>query len=128
MNDSKKPAERQMSILCVEDDQDTCELIGIILAGYRMVFANSTREVLDLIETQDFDLIIMDNWLPDGSGIELCRRMRDGGINVPIIFASGVGQASEIKKAMDAGAQAYLVKPYEPEKLQKIVKDLIERK
>jgi CheY-like chemotaxis protein len=123
--DGNAPKKR---ILCVEDDKDTCELLGILFADYEVVFTHSTAEAFALIEKRRFDLYVLDNWLPDGSGIEVCEKIHELTPEVPIIFTSAVGQKSEIKKALVAGAREYLVKPYEPEKLQKIVKELIAEK
>ena len=112
-------------ILCVEDDKDTCELLGILFSNYEVIFAGSLKEAFSLLESQHFDLYVLDNWLPDGSGIEVCQKIHLLKPLIPIIFTSAVGQKSEIKKAMNAGAREYLVKPYEPEELQNIVKKLI---
>jgi len=121
-NTGTSPKKR---ILCVEDDKDTCELLGILFLEYEVVFAGSLKEAFSLLESQHFDLYVLDNWLPDGSGIEVCQKIHALKPDVPIIFTSAVGQKSEIKKALAAGAKEYLVKPYEPEDLQKVVKDLI---
>jgi DNA-binding response OmpR family regulator len=120
-------ASQHKKILCVEDDKDNCEILSYILADYDFTFAHSFEEAASLIQTQQFDLYILDNWLPDGSGVELCRKIRAENDGVPIIFISGVGRAQDIQEALNAGAQKYLVKPYEPENLQKIVKELINK-
>ncbi|HEX8736034.1 MAG TPA: response regulator [Pyrinomonadaceae bacterium] len=125
MSDSNTKTSPKKRILCVEDDKDTCELLSILFSEYEVVFASSLREAFSLLESEHFDLYVLDNWLPDGSGIEVCRRIHELKPHIPIIFTSAVGQKSEIKKATDAGAREYLVKPYEPEKLQKVVKELI---
>ena len=125
MQDSNTGTSPKKRILCVEDDKDTCELLSILFSEYEVVFAGSLREAFSLLESKHFDLYVLDNWLPDGSGIEVCRRIHELKPHVPIIFTSAVGQNSEIKKALAAGAREYLVKPYEPEKLQKIVKELL---
>lgn len=126
-NSTEAPAHK-VRILCVEDDKDTCELIGVLFPDYDLRFAHNMSEGLTLFENGIFDLCVLDNWLPDGSGIELCRKIRAINSTIPIIFASAVGYQTEIQKALDAGAQEYLIKPYEPEKLQKIVKNLLEKK
>ncbi|MGI8495527.1 MAG: response regulator transcription factor [Pyrinomonadaceae bacterium] len=126
MNNFNKTPAQKINILCIEDDKDTCELISILFPEYKVVFAHSFNEAVSLLAERDFDLIITDNWLPDGSGLDICRKIRAASSFVPIVFASGVGQKSEIEKAVNAGANKYLVKPYEPMKLQEIVKELIE--
>ncbi|HEX8370894.1 MAG TPA: response regulator [Pyrinomonadaceae bacterium] len=125
MQDSNTGTSPKKRILCVEDDKDTCELLSILFSEYDVFFADSLREAFSLLESEHFDLYVLDNWLPDGSGIEICGKIHALKPDVPIIFTSAVGQKSEIKKALAAGAREYLVKPYEPEELQKIVKELI---
>lgn len=125
MQDSNTGTSPKKRILCVEDDRDTCELLSILFSEYDVVFAGSLREAFSLLESEHFDLYVLDNWLPDGSGIEVCRKIHELKPDMPIIFTSAVGQKSEIKKALAAGAREYLVKPYEPEELQKVVKELI---
>jgi len=73
----------------------------------------------------EFDLYVLDNWLPDGNGVELCEKIRASGSRAPIIFTSAIGQRLDIDVAMNAGADRYLVKPYEPETLVQAVKDLL---
>ncbi|HEY0429557.1 MAG TPA: response regulator [Pyrinomonadaceae bacterium] len=113
------------SILCVEDNKDTCEMLSIVFSEYEFVSADNLKKAFSLIEKRDFDLYILDNWLPDGSGIELCRKIRAANGKVPIIFVSGVGYEKDIVEATGAGANKYLVKPCEPELIEKIVKELI---
>jgi two-component system, OmpR family, copper resistance phosphate regulon response regulator CusR len=127
VNDSSQALVKKARILCVEDDRDTCELISVLFPQFEVKFAYNMSEGIRLFENETFDLCILDNWLPDGSGIDLCRKIRAINPNIPIVFASAVGYKPEIQKALDAGAQEYLVKPYEPEKLQKIVKNLVEK-
>lgn len=128
MNNQTAAPASKASILCVEDDRDTCELLGVLFPDYDIVFAHTASEGLRLFESRRFDLCLLDNWLPDGSGIELCKKIRALDDGVPIVFASAAGFKADIQKALDAGAQEYLVKPYEPEKLRQIVKNLIEGK
>lgn len=126
MNFSDQQSPARKVILCVEDNKDNCELIALLLAEYEVVFAQTVAEALQLFAERRFDLCLMDNWLPDGSGIELCRAIRLKDADVPIVFVSGVDSKPEIQKAHDAGAVQYLVKPYEPEKLRQVVKQLLE--
>jgi DNA-binding response OmpR family regulator len=119
------PTQFDKTILCVEDDLDTCELLDILLADWQIDFVHRLNDAQKKLEKSRFDLYILDNWLPDGSGIDLCHYIRKTDDGAPIIFTSAVGNKTEIKKAREAGAVEYLVKPYEPENLQKIVKELL---
>lgn len=125
MQESGFANSNQKRILCVEDDKDTCELLALLFSDYEVIFAHSIGEAFALVEKQHFDLYVLDNWLPDGSGIEVCEQIHRLTPEVPIIFTSAVGHKAEIKKALAAGAREYLVKPYEPETLQKVVKELL---
>ena len=113
------------SILCVDDNNDTCEMLSIVFSEYDFVSAPNLQKARALIGERDFDLYILDNWLPDGSGVDLCRKIRAANSKVPIIFVSGVGFETDVKAATEAGADKYLVKPCEPATIEKIVKELI---
>ena len=120
-----QPASHTKSILCVDDDTDTCELLQFLLDEYEFVSAHSIAKAFELIESRRFDLYIFDNWLTDGSGIELCRKVRALGRETPIIFVSGAAQIQDIEEAIESGANKYLTKPCEPDLLIKVVKELI---
>ena len=113
----------------VEDDPPTDELLynASVLAHFASTSAASTTDFppgptsLHMV----FDLYVLDNWLPDGSGVELCRYIRNHDSAVPIIFTSAIGQRKDIDLAIEAGANRYLVKPYEPDGLVETVKELL---
>jgi DNA-binding response OmpR family regulator len=113
-------------VLCVEDDSDTCEVLRFIMTEYEFTAVHSVAEAEPLIASETFDLFVLDNWLPDGSGIELCEAIRTRDTRTPIIFTSAIGQRQDIDLAMKAGADRYIVKPYEPEALLQAVKDLLD--
>lgn len=81
-------------------------------AGYEVKTASTPGDSITIIKADSFDLIILDNWYPEGAGTELCRMIRAFDETTPIIFYSGLGQESDITEALDAGAQAYVIKPY----------------
>lgn len=115
------------SILCVDDDTDTCELLQFLFSEYDFVSSHSVEKAFQLIESRRFDLYIFDNWLPDGSGGELCRKVRASNSDTPIIFVSGAAHEQDVEDAMTNGATKYLTKPCEPDLLKKVVKELISR-
>jgi CheY-like chemotaxis protein len=100
-------------ILCVEDDKDTRDMMSALLGleGYEMVEARNIAEGLNLVTSSTFDLILLDWVFDDGTGIDLCKRLRDSGTHAPVLFCSGIGNRTEIEKAMQAGAQGFLIKP-----------------
>lgn len=114
-------------ILLVEDHKDTCEFLVVLLAHsqYQVETASTISEALKLVETHPFGLFIFDSLLPDGSGVELCRRVRKFNQRTPIIFYSGLAYETDITNALEAGAQAYLVKPVDLTELMEAVENLI---
>lgn len=113
-------------VLCVEDDRDTCEVLKFIMTDFDFTAVNTIAAAEPLIAQNEFDLYVLDNWLPDGSGVELCERIRGQGSISPIIFTSAIAQRKDIDLALQAGANRYLVKPYEPETLVQTVKELLQ--
>jgi len=116
----EKPRGR---ILCVDDDEDSLEMMTSLLGteGYEIVQAQGVAEGLDLAIADNFDLILTDFVLADGTGIELCRMIRGTGVAAPILFYSGMALKEDIEKAISAGAQGFLVKPTNFDELLKSV-------
>lgn len=102
-------------ILIVDDNKDSCEIMSLILnysnSSYDITLAYTAQQALELIETNDFDLYILDNRLPDSSGVALCEQIRQTDAATPIIFYSAIGGEIFEKAAKRAGADEYLVKP-----------------
>jgi two-component system phosphate regulon response regulator PhoB len=115
------------SILYVEDDGDTRELVTLMLAGsnYQVVPAETYDEALLLARANHFDLYLIDNWIPGGSGVDLCKQLREFNLRTPILFYSGAGYESDKQQAFAAGAQAYLVKPVDNDELIEAVSRII---
>jgi CheY-like chemotaxis protein len=130
-NKTPKPGTTSMvtptrkRILLVEDYEDARDLATLTLTEYSLTCARNFDEGLRLAHQRNFDLYILDNWLPDRSGVELCRAIREFDANTPILFFSAAAYARDIREAMGAGAQAYLVKPAPPDELRQAVARLI---
>jgi DNA-binding response OmpR family regulator len=106
-------------ILFADDDPDTHELLQILLgqAGFRVSVTADSAEVLQLLASDHFDALILDNWMPKITGLELCRLIRSFDQNTPIFFCSGAATEADQRAALSAGAQAYFVKPFDPDEL-----------
>lgn len=104
---------RQMRILCVEDDVDARLIMTMFLeqAGYEVVEASNNSNALELAEQNGFALIILDNWMAERSGVELCKQIRRFDTHTPVLFFSGAAYKTDVEEALAAGAQAYLTKP-----------------
>jgi DNA-binding response OmpR family regulator len=111
-------------MLLVEDNEDAQGITGFILNEYALSYARNFGEGLRLARRRYFDLYILDNWLPDGNGAELCRLIRAFDPYTPILFCSTAGSARDIREAMRSGAQGYLVKPVKSDDLERMVAKL----
>src|SRR3954469_23012962 len=120
-------AETNKRILYVEDDEDSRELMRLLLnqTGYEVVTAASVPDALIQARTQRFHLYILDNWLGQSSGIELCRQIRRFDPHTPIVFCSGAAQPSDFGQAIESGAQAYFVKPLDFDRLLQTTASLL---
>ena len=109
----------QPHILVAEDDADTRELIQLLLgqAGFRVSVTGDSSEVLDLLASDPFDALLLDNWMPNINGIELCQLIRTVDQKLPIFFCSGAVTDADKKAAFAAGAQGYFGKPFDPDEL-----------
>jgi CheY-like chemotaxis protein len=117
------PTKRKY-ILLVEDMPDHCELLALNLEEYRIVRARNCAEGVRFATEKYFDLYILDNWLPDGTGIDLCQQIRKFDPHTPILFCSAVADEPSILNGMSAGAQAYFLKPIDFEELQLTIAQL----
>ena len=100
-------------ILSVEDDPDTQEMLGVLLKqhGYYFQAVDNCADALRVIRDSDPAAVLLDNLLPDGNGIELCRQVRQFNKKIPIIFLSGAGFGPEQEEALESGANVFLTKP-----------------
>ena len=115
-------------VLYIEDHEDTRELVTLVLEqkSFEVVTGTTIASGVELAESEHFDLYLLDSWLPDGSGLELCKQIRKFYKATPILFYSAAAYESDRELALNSGAQAYLVKPSHPSELCKLVCSLIE--
>ncbi len=111
-------------ILMVEDQEDSWEIVSFQLSECKLTFARDFDEGLSLARRGYFDLYILDNWLPRGCGIGLCRAIREFDPYTPILFYSAAAYERDIEEAMRSGAQGYLVKPVKSDDLEGMVAKL----
>jgi DNA-binding response OmpR family regulator len=71
----------------------------------------TAAQALSLIQAEHFDLYMLDGWLPEIDGFELCRRMRALDPHIPILFFSGAAYEADKRKGIEAGADDYVIKP-----------------
>ena len=115
-------------ILYVEDHEDTRELVVLVLnqQDYEVTTAESISSAIELAFLNKYDLYLLDSWLPDGSGLELCRSIREFDERTPILFYSAAAYEVDRELALKSGAQGYLIKPTQNSELCDLVSLLIE--
>jgi two-component system phosphate regulon response regulator PhoB len=115
------------TILICEDDQNLRQLVRVILGeGYRFVEADTGHEALELALEIRPDLVILDLMLPGASGLDVLRSLRKDlpGGDTPVIVMSAWGHADQA--ALEAGADRFLPKPFEPEDLTAMVEEVLD--
>jgi CheY-like chemotaxis protein len=113
-------------ILLVEDEQATLRLMAWLLrgAGHRVTAAGSISSAMEAVQAGDFDLVISDIGLPDGSGLELMRRAVARRGAVPAIALTGYGMEEDIRRSREAGFTAHLTKPIDFAKLESMIRQV----
>ena len=117
-----------MRILYVEDDPDSREVMTVLLGlwSYEVVTAGGPNDAMELAKQRGFALIVLDSWYENGSGVELCKQIRQFDTNTPIIFYSAATYETDVQQALEAGAQGYLFKPTGIQELVHTIKGLTE--
>ena len=100
-------------VLYVDDDEDSREMLRMLLEfrNIETKAVGTAGEALSSIQAEHFDLYLLDGWLPDLDGFELCRQMRCYDSQTPILFFSGAGGEADKKMGQQAGANATLSSP-----------------
>jgi two-component system, OmpR family, KDP operon response regulator KdpE len=105
-------------VLVVDDETQILRALRVVLrdAGFEVVTAQTAAEALDAASLRAPEAAIVDLILPDGNGIDVCRSIREWS-EMPILVLSAVGEESEKVRALDAGADDYVTKPFGPNEL-----------
>lgn len=116
-----------IKVLIVDDEKPICDLIDLNLSsvGYRCVSVQDGLEAIRMIESQEFDLILLDIMLPGADGYEVIDYIRPLGI--PVIFITAKYEVKDRVKGLKLGADDYLVKPFEVVELVARVEAVLRR-
>ena len=119
-----------MKILIIEDNLRVSSLMkrGLESQGYEIYISEDAEDALVLVERIDFDLIITDIMLPQMNGIELSKLIKQKHPDLPIIMLTALGTIDEKIEGFDAGADDYMVKPFEIRELYARIKAILLRK
>ncbi|MFQ8433224.1 response regulator transcription factor [Amaricoccus sp. W119] len=118
-----------MRLLLLEDAEDVAEAVARSFSrrGDAVDHAGTVADALDLIAVQAYDVAILDIELPDGSGTDVLRALRDAGTATHVLMLTARTKVDDRVSALDGGADDYLVKPFDLRELQARVRALIRR-
>jgi two-component system, OmpR family, response regulator MprA len=120
---------QRVRILIADDDRAVRDALrrALTLGGYDVELAEGGQETLDAVATAAPDAIVLDIGMPDVDGIEVCRRLRRAGDRVPILMLTARDAVEDRIEGLDAGADDYLVKPFDVGELRARLRALLRR-
>jgi len=117
-------------VLIFDDDVDILELCALVLQsrGFETATENNCRNVIKRVKEVAPDVILMDNWIPDSGGIIASRTIKSNEAfqHIPIVYFSANNDIKSLAK--EAGADAFLAKPFDLEELEKVIEGLMYEK
>ncbi len=106
-------------ILIVDDEQETCDLLEMALVrhGFKVTTSTAANKALEMVATQDFDVVLTDLSMPEMSGLDLCERVLGTRPNMPVVVITGQGSLEAAIGAIRVGAYDFITKPVDPKLL-----------
>lgn len=116
-------------ILIIEDESRVAELLkrGLEESEHAVWMADCVSAGLTMFDVGRFDIVVSDIMLPDGSGFDLCRKIRDRDENIPILMLTALGTTDDKLEGFDSGADDYMVKPFDFRELDARINILLKR-
>lgn len=116
-------------ILIAEDEKDIRELIAITLqfAGFEVISTANGEEAFRAAIKESPDLLLLDVRMPRMNGYDVCRQVKSHPKtkHIPVVFLSAKGQESEVHTGIEAGAEAYILKPFSPDQLIQQIRKIL---
>lgn len=116
-------------VLIADDEEDIKIILSMYLEnmGYDIVTAYDGLDALETIKERKPDIILMDIMMPTLDGIEVVRQIKaiDSLKDIPVIMLTAAAHSSMVEKAMAAGAEDYIAKPFEPEKVHEVIQHIL---
>lgn len=111
-------------VLIADDDADILSLVRVRLerSGYTVISARNGVEALNLVRERHPDLAILDIAMPEMTGLEVTRRMREENLDVPVILLTARARDVDVAAGAEAGADVYVTKPFSPQELESRVR------
>lgn len=121
--------DKQPVVLVADDEEDIKVVLRMFLeaVGYEVVTAFDGLDALEQIKSTKPDVVLMDIMMPVIDGIEVVRQMKatPGIRDIPVVMLTAAAQSDMVEKAIQAGAADYIVKPFEPETVQKAIEKVL---
>ncbi|MCE5228123.1 response regulator [bacterium] len=118
-------------VLLADDEEDVKIVLKMYLEtkGYEVVTAYDGLDAIDVARREKPNVILLDLMMPVIDGFEVCRRLKADAATqqIPIIMVSAASHAESVQKGLAAGAVDYIVKPFEPESLEKLLSNVLAR-
>jgi DNA-binding response OmpR family regulator len=118
---SRDGGGNQPTVLVIEDSEHIrfCMMALLVREGYQVLTAPTGRDALAILRApfSRIDVVILDVYLPDVSGIDLCARLRELYPSLPVIVCTGAATAAEGARLLELGVQRYFLKPIAPDEL-----------
>ena len=126
MKNGKKEGRIRLKILLIEDDKKLCELLQFQLQEekHQVDICYEGMDGLDLFLQNAHDLVLLDRMLPTMNGLMVLKKARDAGVVTPVILVTAQGELYDRVEGLDAGADDYIVKPFEYEELSARIRSL----
>ncbi len=123
-----KPIEKYGKVLVIDDEPDLREIVQDILKAHKInvVVANNGKQALEILNSENFDMILSDMQMPEMSGIEFLQSVCLKGDFTPVVFYSGFYEKDLLRKAMQLGAFDFLEKPLSAARLLAVVESAAE--
>ncbi|WP_432037053.1 response regulator transcription factor [Streptomyces cucumeris] len=117
-------------VLVADDDDATRRSLkrGLRLSGYEVTLAGGGRAALEVVRADQPDVVVLDICMPDVSGIDVCRSLREAGDDVPVLMLSALDELDDRIAGLQAGGDDYLVKPFALQELELRVRALLRRR
>ncbi len=116
-------------ILLADDEEDIKTVIKLYLEskGYDVVTSYDGLDTLDKVKAEKPDLILLDIMMPVINGFEVCKQLKadENTSHIPIVMLSAASQADSVEQAIEAGAVDYIMKPFEPPRIEAILKKIL---
>ncbi len=126
---SQEYLKSKAHILVVDDDNRIRDLVSRFLhdQDFITLTASNSKEAFGLIKFFEFDALVIDVMMPDETGIEFTRRIRNEKIDTPVLLLTALGEVEDRISGLESGADDYLVKPFEPKELVLRLKSILRR-